>query len=185
LVIGLGNPGFQYKGTRHNAGFWVIDLLLKRYNISLRKCCFRKWEFSKLSSSDNNIFLIKPLTYMNHSGRVIKWVKHKSHIKSPKLIIVCDSLDLPPGKCRIKRKGSSGGHKGLDSIIHYLGSNDFIRVHIGIGRPKNNESVIEHVLGVPDSAERDLYLETVEKAADAIQNLFSNPVEAVMNEFNR
>ena len=122
---------------------------------------------------------------MNRSGQVIKWLKRKAKADNQRIIIVCDSLDLPPGKCRIKRKGSSGGHKGLESIIRHHGSGDFIRLYVGIGRPRNGESVIEHVLGNPDSCERNLYSDSIERAADAIEHLFYDPIEAVMNEFNR
>ena len=127
----------------------------------------------------------KPLTFMNRSGEVVLPLMRVCRMTVSDLLIVCDHLDLPPGQCRLKRKGSSAGHNGLKSVIHTLGTEYFMRLYIGIGRPKSYISVIEHVLGDPDREESILYETAVEHAARGILKLLTEPVEYVMNEINR
>ena len=127
----------------------------------------------------------KPLTFMNRSGAVLFPLLRVCGMNTSDLLIVCDHLDLPPGQCRLKRKGSSAGHNGLKSVIHVLGTEHFMRLYIGIGRPKSNTTVVEHVLSDPDREESILYEIVVEKAAQGILKLLTEPIEDVMNEINR
>lgn len=122
---------------------------------------------------------------MNNSGQIIHTLKRKYQLSEENMVVVCDNLDLAPGVIRIKRGGSSAGHNGIASIIRFLGTADFLRVYIGIGRPPFNGDVIAHVLGVPSQEEREVLRRGTELAADAVLQLTNHPAEKVMNEFNR
>ncbi len=135
--------------------------------------------------SGGKIILARPLTYMNNSGNVIRDIIKRAGVGTDKMLVVCDHLDLPPGSCRLRLKGSSGGHKGLQSIIDNLGKTDFMRIYIGIGRPESRENVIEYVLGRPSAGEIDLLNECVERACEGIIRLVNEDPSQVMNVINR
>ena len=163
IVFGLGNPGAKYSGTRHNAGFETVEKLAARKGMKLRKRCLRLYRKAVL----DDLTLVEPLTFMNSSGKISGDIVRTGE----PVIVIVDQMDLPPGKIRIKRGGSSAGHNGLKSMIAAIGS-DFIRVYIGIGRPSEGVSVIDHVLSRYNDEDRKLVDEAEERAADAIISLY-------------
>ena len=160
FVFGLGNPGTEYAGTRHNVGFMTVEKIAALKGGHFRKRCFRPCRTAYIF--DRKHCLVEPLTYMNSSGEAVDGLVGKDD----GLIVICDQLDLPPGKVRIKKKGGSAGHNGLKSMIaHYEG--DFIHVYIGIGRPDDGV-VINHVLSQFREEEKPLIEDAVSRAADAV-----------------
>ena len=184
VVLGLGNPGDEYAGTRHNCGFAVVDYLGEKTGIELHKKFFKKYIYGKGVFRGKEIFLIKPLTFMNNSGQVIRDVLKASGCTTKDIIVVCDNMDLFPGVLRIKRGGGDAGHNGLKSIMTFAPANDFLRVYIGIGRPPYSGDVSNYVLGVPDKIDRENIAEAVKKAGDGILSLTNRTVEQVTNEIN-
>lgn len=174
IILGLGNPGSKYEGTRHNVGFTVTDRLAAFFHTSLRKRCFRPYRQARIKDS----LIIQPLTYMNRSGSVVKYLN-----KDKQLIVVCDQLDLPAGMIRLRSKGSSAGQRGLQSIIEAFGSTEFVRVYIGIGRPSGGQSVVDYVLSESDDPRLE---EGIAKATEALKSLLEGrSVAEVMDEYNR
>ncbi|HVO37609.1 MAG TPA: aminoacyl-tRNA hydrolase [Spirochaetia bacterium] len=185
MVVGLGNPGDRYSATRHNVGFQVVDELAGRLGISFRRKLLRSYSIGKGSHGGAPLFLVKPLTFMNDSGRAVREALRESGSGPADLLVVCDSLDISPGNVRFRLQGSSGGQKGLQSIINALGTEDFMRLVIGIGRPAHKGQVVGHVLTAPRRGEAALVEEAVVRAADAVQLLLTDGPRKVMNEFNR
>jgi PTH1 family peptidyl-tRNA hydrolase len=182
LVAGLGNPGDDYSETRHNAGFMVVDTLATRHSIHLKNkkasyICGRGF------IEDQGVILMKPLTFMNRSGmavmEVLRWFDDIDN-----LLVIHDDLDLEPGMIRIREKGSSGGHNGIQSIIDFLGSQEFARLKIGIGRP---ERILpeKYVLRPFNKKERILIDEAIETAADAVEVIACKGLTHAQNLFHR
>jgi PTH1 family peptidyl-tRNA hydrolase len=163
----------------------VVDALARRLGVSLRKKLFRSYSAGKATHEGRNVHLVKPLSFMNNSGRAVREALRETGSALSDLLVVCDSLDLSPGTVRLKVKGSSGGQKGLQSIIRSLGTEDFMRLAIGIGRPGRKDQVIDHVLGPPRRHEEDLIASAVEKAAEAALMLLTDGPARVMNAVNR
>lgn len=163
-IIGLGNPGRTFFNTRHNIGFRVIDELAHRYNVNFQTDDIKA--VGELRLNDRTLILLKPLTYMNNSGKIIPFLQKKG-VKSDELLVVHDELELPLGKLAFKQGGSARGHNGLKSIIGYSGDN-FLRLRFGIGRPEEKEVVPDYVLQPFGKAEEDMVDELVEKAADLV-----------------
>jgi len=193
VVFGLGNPGDRYADTRHNAGFLVVDALAERLGASFRRKLFHSYLIGKGfpggslggSLGSSPVYLVKPLSFMNNSGRVVREVlRETGHIPAD-MLVVCDSLDLSPGSCRLRLEGSSGGQKGLASIIQAVGTGQFMRMTVGIGRPAHRGQVVQYVLEKPAAAEREDFLRGVEKAVVAILLLLAEGPARVMNEHNR
>jgi PTH1 family peptidyl-tRNA hydrolase len=184
-VVGLGNPGERYAGTRHNVGFMVVDALAERLGVSFRKKLFHSYLIGKGAHAGTPLYLLKPLTFMNDSGRAVRDALRETGGSPEELAVVCDSLDLSPGSMRFKLKGSSAGQKGLQSIITALGTDGFMRLVIGIGRPTHKGQVVGHVLSAPRGDEEDLISQAVERAAKAVLLLVSEGPTRVMNECNR
>ncbi len=178
LVLGLGNPGSKYDHTRHNAGFDVVSRVAAFFRVRLRKRCFRLYQMAKICVGGRSYGLVKPLTFMNSSGEI---APDFSDCDVESMIVVCDQMDLPVGTIRIRHGGSSAGHNGLKSLISCFGSGDFIRVYVGTGRPKEGESVVNHVL----SRETDpLYEKSLGRAADAVVALMQGrPLSEVASVF--
>ena len=183
--MGLGNPGKQYEGSRHNAGFECLEKLAFEFGVPFKKPFFSSFSFVRVSKETRPCLLIKPLTYMNRSGEIIPSIQRKWDITASSFVCVCDTLDLPPGSIRLKKGGGSAGHRGLSSVIQYLGSSDFLRVYIGIGRPKERERVAEYVLERPAEAEIDEFTKGISAAAEACMALTHNSREEVMGRYNR
>ena len=152
ILAGLGNPGTRFDGSRHNVGFECIDALAGVMRCGLRKRLLKPLELGMCRR--NGVVLVKPLTYMNRSGRVIPWLLRRFSVPLDQLVVVVDNMDLPPGEIRMKRRGGSTTHNGLKSIDETLKSTEYSRLYIGVGRPEPGESVIDHVLGTFDEVER-------------------------------
>jgi len=191
LIVGLGNPGLTYARNRHNIGFMCVSHLARAQGIKLDK----KQGHARTGTGEiagNKAVLARPQTFMNASGEAVSRLVKKLNINLSDLIVIHDDLDLPPGKIRIRLGGSSGGHKGLDSIIARLGSRDFYRVRIGIGRPDipegssaNKEAgVIDYVLSDFTPEERGTITRVIPEVGQAIVCLITEGLEAAMNKFN-
>ena len=145
LIAGLGNPGPQYEHTRHNIGLAVVEQWGKSLGATLQNRRFRS-KHALVDFRGNPVVLLCPLTFMNKSGESVRDCIHHYDLETTKLLVVHDDLDLPLGKIKVVRNGGAGGHKGVSSIIHLLGSSEFSRVKIGIGRPRHKEAVVDYVL---------------------------------------
>ena len=184
LVIGLGNPGLKYERTRHNVGFSVIDKLATKLGWAWNEKRSRAVLASGTIGSEK-VVLIKPITYMNLSGEAVGALLHWYKVQPEDIVVVCDDLDLPVGKVRLRTKGSSGGQKGLDNIILHLHTNIFPRLRVGIGRPSNSHmDTVDYVLGVPTGDERILLDMGENRAVEAIELLIRQGVATTMNVIN-
>jgi PTH1 family peptidyl-tRNA hydrolase len=184
LVFGLGNPGAKYEGTRHNIGFLVIDELAQRLDGEpVRRLGEALVQQARLD--DGGVLLVKPQTFMNRSGAAVEQVLSAYPTTSrDDLIVVYDDLDLSFGRVRIRPSGSAGGHRGMGSLIEVLGSSDFCRVRVGIGRPSDGQSVIEHVLGRFSIAEQAEIERVVDRAALSVICLVQEGLDRAMGQFN-
>jgi len=167
LIVGLGNPGREYEKTRHNVGWWVIDRVCRELNIELSREKF-KGLYGELPTSRGKVMLLKPLTFMNRSGESVKGFVKFFKLEPEQVLVIYDDLDLPLGKIRLRKKGSSGGHRGLKSVIEELGTNQFPRLRIGIGRPERKEEVVNFVLSPFKEKELPIIEQAVEKAAKCV-----------------
>lgn len=182
LVVGLGNPGKEYEKTRHNAGFLLIDKLLDELSLTLDKNKFNA-VYTVYRYKDDKIIIAKPLTYMNNSGEAVQALMKFYGIDSDDVIVIHDDLDLPVGKLRIRYQGSSGGQKGMGSIINHLGTNNIKRIRIGISNNKLIDTK-DYVLGKFSKEEQTVLDETFNRAAHAVVYSFDHPFEEVMSKFN-
>jgi len=185
IIAGLGNPGREYEGTRHNMGFDVIDLLLDRYGFPAMTRDGKAMTAKGLIDGQR-VLLMKPLTYMNLSGEAIQEaVQFYKADPEQDVIVICDDIDQPVGQLRIRPKGSAGGHNGLKNIIRCLGTEDFTRVRVGVGaKPSPDYDLADYVLGRPAGEDRDLLAEAKERAADAVGMILTQGVPEAMNQFN-
>ena len=167
MVVGLGNPGPDYRDTRHNAGFWFVEKWAGILGLPFRKAWFRPFSFLAVRQGDDRLVLVKPLTFMNLSGKVLPALLSRFGAKPEDLVVVFDQMDLPPGRVRMKTGGSHAGHNGLKSLDGVLGGGDYRRLAVGIGRPPAGESLVDHVLGVPSAGDRA----AVDAALDRTVNL--------------
>lgn len=182
VIAGLGNPGRRYSRTRHNIGFMVLEEVAYRDTIDFK---YRKegYRIGKDLIGKHSIFLIEPFLYMNMSGPVIKKILMKFSIQPEHLLVIHDDLDMEIGKLKIKRTGSSGGHKGIESIIQSIGSRDFLRLKVGIGR-EEGVSAEDYVLSKFKRQEIVLIKDIIKKAADAVHCIISEGVDNAMNRYN-
>ncbi len=171
LVVGLGNPGRKYAGTRHNAGFWFADELARHYLASFSH--ERKFEgaLAKIRCADRPILLLEPATYMNNSGRAVQAVANFFRIPVAEVLVAHDEIDLPPGTVRLKRGGGHGGHNGLKDTTKALGSNAFARLRLGVGHPGNRDDVIPYVLDTAGRSEQVAIERAVDDAAAQFEHL--------------
>lgn len=182
-IVGLGNPGKKYKDTRHNAGFMVVDELLRRHGWSLSKSKFNA-DYTIETLNGNKVLLVEPKTYMNLSGDAIRPLLDYYSVDVEDVLVIYDDLDLPPGKIRLRQKGGHGGHNGIRSTISHLGTKEFKRVRIGVGRPNTPVPVVDYVLGQFHKAEQNDVQQSIEKAADACERWLDKPFLEVMNDYN-
>ncbi|SPQ01800.1 Peptidyl-tRNA hydrolase [Candidatus Sulfobium mesophilum] len=182
LLVGLGNPGSRYAKTRHNIGFLVLEELADRQDLEFREKT--DYKICDGSIEGEKIALIEPLTFMNRSGSAVRKVVDRFAIPPENIIVVHDDLDLETGRLKVRRRGSSGGHKGLESIIQCIGSSDFIRVKIGIGRDQR-VPVEKFVLSRFAKEELPAVKEAISRAADSIPFIISEGIEKAMNRFNK
>lgn len=183
MVVGLGNPGPEYEASRHNVGFRVVDILAGRVGTELSRCRYRSLCL-RGSLHGAEILLIKPLTFMNDSGFAVAGWQRGLHLEPGRIIVVHDDLDLPLSQLRIKIGGGHGGHRGVRSILEAVGSHGFVRVKVGIGRPRERQDAVKHVLGFFEERENDAIQVVVQRAADAIEVLLQEGLEAAMNRYN-
>lgn len=182
LIVGLGNPGNEYSKTRHNVGFLLIDRLAEKLNVSLDKHKCRA-EYCIFSHNGERIILAKPQTYMNLSGNSVKSLMKFYDISVEDLIVVHDDLDLPVGKLRLRRKGSSGGQKGMGNIIDLLGTSEIDRIRIGISNDRLMDTR-DYVLSKFSREEKKIIDEAIDKAADAVICSFDHDFDEVMSRYN-
>ena len=187
VVTGLGNPGERHRLTRHNVGFRVVDLLADRWGLTgqgrVRDGAARLEV--QLTDPDERVLLLKPMKYMNLSGGPVRAALRQTEADpATDLLVVTDDVDLPLGRRRLRREGSAGGHNGLRDIIGSLGSNEFNRLRVGIGRPGSSRVTVNHVLATFKPAERELAAESIAAAADAVELWLRDGIDAAMNEFN-
>lgn len=183
LIVGLGNPGKKFDRTRHNVGFEVIDKCQNNLNIELDQAKF-KGAFGFKKVGNDKVFLLKPLTYMNLSGESIVPLMNYFKMDKEQLLVIYDDLDLPAGKIRLRQKGSPGGHNGMKSIVQHLGTDQFNRIRVGIGRPEPGTAIPDYVLGTFPPDDRQKIDEAVDKATEAALSWTEKDFLKVMNEFN-
>ncbi len=163
VLIGLGNPGNNYRYTRHNAGFMVLDTLAERLSLKWKRPFLRNYTFTKGVYMEEQFLLVKPLTFMNHSGLIMDDLYRRGWIKNSEMAVICDNMDLPYGECRIKTRGSDSGHNGIKSVIQNIGNSDC----------------------KPDGDEFIRFRNGIDRGVEASLALINNPVQSVMNEYNR
>ena len=190
LIAGLGNPGRDYARNRHNMGFQLIDFVSKKYSIKInQRQCQSETGIGEIC--DEKVLLAKPRTFVNNSGIAVAGLLQKHRINIGDLVVVCDDLDLPLGKLRIRNGGSAGGHKGIKSIISSTGTQDFVRIKIGIGRPDkgrdkraSEDEIVEYVLSNFSAEEHAIIKETIARVSEAIELIIKEGVVEAMNRFN-
>ncbi len=168
-VVGLGNPGPKYAETRHNVGFWLVDRLARRYGATLRAENKFSGELARMRSEAGECWLLKPMTYMNNSGRAVSALARFYKIPLEQILVVHDELDLAPGVVRLKKGGGHGGHNGLRDIVSAMGGKDFYRARIGIGHPGHKDAVTDYVLSRPYKAEQA----AIEQGLDELERHWS------------
>lgn len=186
IVVGLGNPGREYVGTRHNIGFEVVDRLATRVD--------RGWETGPATAmqarwrrggADQDVLLVKPLTFMNLSGEAVGSLMRFYKVAVPDVLIVCDDVNLPLGRLRARGSGSEGGHNGLRSIAQQLGTIEYPRLRVGVGRGDTRRDLADHVLARFDAEEAGVVAEVVTKATEAVDLWIADGLVRMMNSFNR
>ena len=183
IVVGLGNPEPHYLRTRHNAGWWLIDLLAEKYSIELR----RAHSTTRLgigTVEGRTVALAKPRTHVNGSGEAVAYLLARLRATQDRLLIVYDETALPPGRLRLRPKGSAAGHNGIKSIIAALGNQDFARLRIGVGQPPPGTDRVGWVLGEMSSQDQGLVDDAIERAAQAIVGLMEEGIDRAMGRFN-
>jgi peptidyl-tRNA hydrolase, PTH1 family len=184
LIAGLGNPGIQYAQTRHNAGFHAVDVLAERAGWPWASSRERALVAQGVSGGEK-IVLVKPQTYMNDSGVSVGALMRFFKLPLSDLLVICDDLDLPNGRVRLRERGSAGGQRGMESIIAHVGGNAFARLRVGIGRPADSRhAIIDYVLGIPPMEEREVLAEAEARAAEAALVWALHGPQEVMNRFN-
>lgn len=183
VITGLGNPGARYDQTRHNVGFWFVDELARQQGAAFRPERRVQGEVVRLRIGAGEVWLLKPATFMNHSGQALRGLAGFYRIPVEDILVVHDDIDLPPGTVRLKRGGGHGGHNGLRDIIAHLGK-DFWRLRIGVGHPGHRDEVIAYVLSRPTPEEERLIRGGVESALPIIPLLVSGEMERAMHKLH-
>lgn len=182
-VVGLGNPGRNYSGTRHNVGFETVDLLAARNNINLNKIKFKSIYGEGIIGGEK-VILLKPQTYMNNSGMAVLDLYNFYKMPLENILVIMDDTDIEFGTIRIRKKGSDGGHNGLKSIIYQLGNQDFPRIKIGIGKKREGQDLADFVLSKFSKEEKPYIEEAVLNAALAVETIITCGIDNAMNKFN-
>lgn len=181
VVVGLGNPGSRYEGTRHNVGFAVLDLLAQSPHAGGFRGQFQA-QVAELREDADKILLVKPATFMNLSGQCVRQVMDFYQLPQEALLVVCDDVNLPLGKVRVRARGSHGGHNGLRDIQTHLGTTEYARLRIGVGGPRAD--LINHVLGRFSPSEQAVMADAIPLAAQAVMVWVARGIEACMNQYN-
>lgn len=182
-IVGLGNPGWKYRKTRHNIGFMAIDELAKRFQTKLSEEKFNG-KYSIVRQKEERLLLLKPKTFMNLSGECIRPILDYYRIDFDQLLVIYDDLDLPTGKIRLRKQGGHGGHNGVRSTIDHLGTKEFKRLRIGIGRPTTAQPIVDYVLKKFSKSEWEEAKLGILTAADACEMWLKKSFDEVMNEYN-
>lgn len=183
LVVGLGNPGQKYARSRHNIGFQCIDAISRNMGITMSDR--RQLAVIGQGSLDGEeVVLAKPRTFMNHSGEAISYLISRFYTTIQDLIVIYDDMDLPLGKIRIRPSGSAGGHRGVESIIGAMKSNDFVRIRVGVGRPPQGMSEVGFVLGTFNAQESTLIEEVVDTVRNVVADVIGHDLDWAMNRYN-
>ncbi|PAB57641.1 aminoacyl-tRNA hydrolase [Anaeromicrobium sediminis] len=182
VIVGLGNPGKEYNKTRHNVGFDVIDKIAENNNIDINKVK-HKAVIGQGRINNEKVMLVKPITYMNLSGRSLKEIVDYYKVDISKIIVIYDDIDTEVGKMRIRMKGSAGTHNGMKSIIYELVSDKFPRIRIGIGKPEYGK-LADFVLGKFSKEQQPLIEEIIDKAADSVEFIIKDGIDLAMNRYN-
>ena len=183
IVVGLGNPGQEYSATRHNVGFMVIDELACRWGIDVWKN--RKEALVAEYRCEQPILLVKPQTYMNLSGIAVGELARWYKVAVEDIIVVFDDMDLPTGRLRLRMKGGSGGHRGIESLLTHLDQDSFPRVRVGIGRPPSGWQVVDYVLSRFTAEEQPLLAAAIDNAAEAVESIIKQGMNKAMNLHNK
>ena len=183
LVVGLGNPGPEYAATRHNAGFWFVDELARRHGGRLKSERRYGGDTGRITVGRSDLWLLKPMTYMNRSGLAIRSICDYLAIKVGEVLVAHDDLDLPPGTARLKLGGGAGGHNGLSDAISHVGEG-FWRLRLGIGHPASRDDVIDYVLRRAGADDERLTLDALARAADEFPRLLEEGAEKTMNRLH-
>jgi PTH1 family peptidyl-tRNA hydrolase len=190
LVVGLGNPGQAYAAHRHNVGFWCVSRLARNWGIRFKSSRLARVGEGQIDGQP--LVLAKPRTFVNRSGDAAASLLQRYNLSPQQMLIICDDLELPPGRIRLRPRGGDGGHNGLRDIIYTIGSEDFPRLRIGIGRPRTAEGepvthplvVAKYVLGEPEPEEQEALEAAVEQAAEAVACVLRDGLAAAMNRYN-
>ena len=185
LVVGLGNPGKEYARTRHNIGFLVVEELAKRQGAVFKKMFWFPARQAKVRLGEQEARLIEPTTFMNRSGKAVWGAMRKWRVAPENVVVIYDDVDIEFGGVRVRSKGSGGSHNGMKSLLEWLQTKGFPRVRVGIGPKPADADMIEFVLGEFAVEERFKLEKVVERAADAVESIFSIGTERTMNEFNQ
>ena len=186
VIAGLGNPGRQYAGTRHNVGFEVLDLLARRHALAFSTApadaLIAKW---RTPLAEGGALLVKPLTFMNRSGIAVGELARYFRVAVPDILVIVDEVALDLGRLRARARGSAGGHNGLRSVAEHLGTDEYARLRLGVGRGDARRDLADHVLATFEADERPVLEEMIGRAADAVETFIESGIEPVMNTFNR
>lgn len=182
LVVGLGNPGREYERSRHNVGFLVVDELARRHQVRVTDRAAKSLT-GRIRLDDTELVLAKPQTWMNLSGEAVKALRAKYGIPFDHMLVIHDELDLPFGRLRLRKGGSSAGNHGMDSVIASLGTKDFARLRVGIDKPPADG--VDYVLGPFTEREREQLPDVVRRAADAVESVVEHGLDRTMTDFNR
>jgi PTH1 family peptidyl-tRNA hydrolase len=183
LIIGLGNPGDRYQTTRHNIGFMVLDKIAVDHDIPVNKMKFNA-DYGKGEIDGIDVILVKPMTFMNKSGISVARFANFFKVSNKDMLVIHDDIDLEFGRIKIKEKGGDGGHKGVKSILDALGSDEFCRLRLGVGRSAHQIDVSDHVLGIFNPEERKLMDRFIEHAGNAVVTILCQGTKEGMNRFN-
>ncbi|MDE3088648.1 MAG: aminoacyl-tRNA hydrolase [Chloroflexota bacterium] len=182
LIVGLGNPGARYANSRHNIGFLIVERFARAHELDFARKRFNA-QIAEGSVGGQRLLIAKPQTFMNLSGGAVGKLFAFYKVAPHDLLVIYDDLDLPLGKMRLRSRGSSGGHHGMESIIAHIGTSDFPRLRVGIGRP-NPDADVDHVLGNFDAGERAIMDDTFARAVDAVDVWLADGIAKAMNRFN-
>ena len=184
LIVGLGNPGPDYSNTRHNAGFWFVDELASQSSASFRTENKFFGETCRVTLAGNDCWLLKPMTFMNESGRSVQALMSFYKIPRQQILVVYDEIDLEPGTIRFKTGGGHGGHNGIRNMISQCGGNDFHRLRVGVGHPGSKAQVVNYVLGRPSKKEQDDIEDAMNRGWNVIDQIVDGQYQKAMNSLH-
>lgn len=185
MIIGLGNPGQKYTETKHNIGFIALDEWAYQNKIEFNKSKFDAL-YAEVRINGEKVFFVKPMTYMNESGRAVRPLMDYYGLESEDIVVIYDDMDMEPGRIRLRQKGSAGGHNGIKSLIQHLGTQEFNRIRIGVGRPQPNMTVVQHVLSPFSKDVHEDMLFAVKDSVAAVDDFIQGgDFLNTMNKFNR